>query len=174
MTSSHFWGFSELLRQWATVHCPPLKLLIKKKNFFFNFLSVLLSMWDLNSPNQGSDLRPVHQKHGVLATGPRGKSRSPPFNQLSTCLVRRLQGLGIQRPASEVVLSFQPSRASEGGQADGEGAEAALLSARGAFYQESGERAQPMGTWLSLKILSIIQARKYWLHSAVEHPSRTL
>ena len=37
-----------------------------------------------------------------------------------------------------------------------------------------GKKAQPMGTWLSLKILSIIQARKYWLHSAVEHPLRTL
>ena len=39
-------------------------------------LSVPHSMWDLKFPNQGSNPCPMHWEHGVLTTGPLGKSLS--------------------------------------------------------------------------------------------------
>ena len=41
----------------------------------FYFLAVPHSMKDLKFPNQGSNLHPVHWRHGVLTTGSPGKYR---------------------------------------------------------------------------------------------------
>ena len=42
--------------------------------FFFFFPAPPYGMWDLSSPNQGSNPSLMHWKHGVLTTGPPGKS----------------------------------------------------------------------------------------------------
>lgn len=91
------WGFSELL-DWGYSPLSSFKTFNLLKKIFFNFLAVLPSMWNLSSPNKGSNLGPLLQKREVLTTGLRGKSRSPPFKQLSTYLVQRLPGPGISVP----------------------------------------------------------------------------
>ena len=42
----------------------------------FYFLAVPCSTWDFSFPNQGSNLYPLHWKHGVLTTGSPGKPLS--------------------------------------------------------------------------------------------------
>ena len=44
--------------------------------FFFNLLSVQQDMWDVNSPaKEGSSLKALHWKFGLLTTGLPGKSQ---------------------------------------------------------------------------------------------------
>ena len=48
--------------------------LISMVSLFFNFLAMPRGMWHLSSPNQRLNLCALHWKHGILTTGPPGKS----------------------------------------------------------------------------------------------------
>ena len=61
---------------------------------FFNILAVLHSMWDVtSSPNQGSNLGPLHWQRDVLTTGPPRKSHN---SLLSPLFLMNISCPGLQ------------------------------------------------------------------------------
>ena len=73
-------------------------------------------MWNLKFPNQGSSLHALHWKHGVLTTGPPGKSQEGLIlllNVESTCALRESRSwkcspLARNYPPTHQILDPQP------------------------------------------------------------------
>ena len=63
---------------WLGAVCPESPPIILKKNIYLSAQGLSCSMWDL-VPWPGIKPRPLHWEHGVLATGPRGKSLTVGF-----------------------------------------------------------------------------------------------
>ena len=61
------------------LECPPGGQFFGLYVFGIFFLAVLFGMWDLSFPNQGSNPCPLQWEHGVLTTGPPGKSLACTF-----------------------------------------------------------------------------------------------
>ena len=85
------------------------------KNFlFFSIFAMPPIMWDLSSPTRGGTVTPLHWKHGVSTTGPKGSPQSVFFNREKIakffCKLGIPPGIHNSRPFLDPHLHFLPPR----------------------------------------------------------------